>query len=133
MWVSEKYVPTYICGLRHRKIKAHACSFQNTRLDFKFWSRRRCKGAYIINIVPTNLSEQGIYYIVFYSSTIQFSYHLRLRYQALASWQRSTILPLALVLLHFSFCHLGAGTSSFQNLLIGLSSRAFQTDKKWCC
>ena len=49
-------VSTYICGLRHRKIKAHACSFQNTRLDFKFWSRRRCKGAYIINIVPTNLS-----------------------------------------------------------------------------
>ena len=83
-----------------------------------------------------NRTEQwaSIYYIVFYSSTIQFSYHLRLvvRYQALASWQRSTILPLALVLLHFSFCHLGAGTSSFQNLLIGLSSRALDWQKMRC-
>ena len=40
-------------------------------------------------------------------------------------------MPLALCQVHFSFCHLEAGTSSFQNLLIGLNRHQTVPSMDW--
>ena len=53
----------------------------------------------------------------------QFSTKVFIRFvdETRQNWpQCAVILPLAAVSVHFSFCHLRAGTSSLQNLLIGL-------------